>query len=321
VTEHQASEIGPCPKVGVVNDKVSDPQQPGPWLARAKINLYLHVTDRRADGYHCLDSLVVFADIGDTVMVEENDALTLDIVGPFANELQADESNLVWQAATALAKTAGRDAQISAPRPPWARITLHKSLPIAAGIGGGSADAAATLLALRSLWDISIDDEALAALAAPLGADVPLCLTTAPSMITGIGHDVTKATPLPPFAILLANPMQPLSTAAVFEKLAMPVPNRQSWRDEPMQQDDFFQTLSGFRNDLEAPARALCPVLDDVLAAIGKLPHCRLTRMSGSGATCFGLFDDLGDAEAAAALLLGQRANWWVRACSIGGTL
>jgi 4-diphosphocytidyl-2-C-methyl-D-erythritol kinase len=207
----------------------------------------------------------------------------------------------------------------AAGRPPQARITLHKSLPIAAGIGGGSADAAATLLALRALWKLPIDDDALATLAAPLGADIPVCLRTVPSIITGIGHDVGEVGILPSFAVLLVNPAQPLSTAAVFKNMHRPFSDNQPMHEFPSQRDDFIQALARQRNDLEVPARALCPVLDEVLAALSALPQCRLARMSGSGATCFGLFDVLAEAEAAAALLSGNHQDWWVRAASIEG--
>ncbi len=283
------------------------------WRARAKINLYLHITGRQADGYHCLDSLVVFADIGDEIEVGICDGLRLDIDGPFAPGLPADETNLVWQAATALATAAGVEAR--------ANIKLYKSLPVAAGLGGGSADAAATLLALRALWHLPMDNRALLDLAAGLGADVPVCLSARPSLMTGIGHDVMPAPPLPPFALVLVNPMQTLSTAAVFKQVKHPFKPSQPWLEKPGRSRDMAQSLNLRRNDLEPAARYLAPVISEVIIALENLPDCRLARMSGSGATCFALFDDLAKAEAAAKILRGRRTDWWVRAsAAVGAT-
>ena len=273
------------------------------WLARAKVNLYLHVTGRRADGYHCLESLIVFADLGDTLEVEACDDLILNIDGPFAEGLPTDRENLVWQAALALAQAAGVRAE--------ARIRLHKLLPVAAGIGGGSADAAAAILALRALWQLPMDDAGLQDLAAD------------PSVISGIGHDVRPAPPLPSFALLLVNPLQHLSTAAVFEELRQPFTASQPWSELPATPQaamrDLTAALSQRRNDLEAPARRLAPVVGQVLEALAVLPRCRLARMSGSGATCFGLFDDLADAETAAGALAATGADWWVQASAVEG--
>lgn len=287
----------------------------GSWRARAKVNLYLHITGRRADGYHCLDSLVVFADIGDEIRVETCDELRLGIDGPFAPGLPADETNLVWQAAAALAKAAGVQARAS--------IRLHKSLPVAAGLGGGSADAAATLLALRELWHLPMNDKALHDLAASLGADVPVCLDARPSLISGIGHDVVPSPPLPCFALVLANPMQTLSTAAVFRQLKQPFKSSQPWRGTPDQgrfpARSLAQSLALRRNDMELAACHLVPIVGEVIATLRSLPGCRLARMSGSGATCFGLFDDFAAAETAAKMLARARTDWWVRPSAVVG--
>ena len=296
-------------------EAVADPRAAaataGSWRARAKINLYLHITGRRADGYHCLDSLVVFADLGDEIEVEANDGLRFSIAGPFAPGLPTDESNLVWQAATALSRAAGIKARAS--------IRLRKNLPVAAGLGGGSADAAAALLALRALWHLPMDDRALHELAAGLGADVPVCLSTRPSLISGIGHDVIPAPPLPPFALVLVNPMQALSTAAVFKQVKQPIKSSQPWRETPDKGQSLAQCLDLRRNDLEPAARHLAPVVGEVITTLENLPGCCLARMSGSGATCFGVFDDLARAEAAADILTGARTDWWVRACAVVG--
>ena len=283
----------------------------GQWRAHAKINLYLHVNGRRADGYHCLNSLIVFASLGDIIEVEASDDLALTMDGPFAAGLPVDQNNFVLQAATSLARVAGIQAR--------ARIRLHKTLPVAAGLGGGSADAAATLLALRALWQLPIDDTALHALAAQLGADVPVCLTARPSLIGGIGHAVQPAPPLPCFALLLVNPGQAVSTAAVFEDLQNAFAPSLPWRESTGQAAALAQALAQRRNDLEPAARRLAPVIGDVIETVAALPHCRLARMSGSGATCFGLFDELNHAETAAGKLAAARTDWWVQASAVEG--
>lgn len=283
----------------------------GQWLAHAKINLYLHVTGRREDGYHFLDSLIVFAELADTIEVEAADDLVLKIDGPFAAGLPVDQTNLVLQAATSLARRTGIKA--------GARITLHKNLPVAAGIGGGSADAAATLLALRNLWQISIDDVALHTLATQLGADVPVCLDTRPSLIAGIGHDISQTPPLPEFALLLVNPGQPISTAEVFGKLHDQNATNPPWRERPSDPAALAHALAQRRNDLEKPAICLAPIIGEVINSVAALPGCLLARMSGSGATCFGLFEDLAGAETAARKLTATRTDWWVKASGIEG--
>lgn len=280
------------------------------WPARAKINLFLHVTGRRPDNYHCLESLVVFADVADLIEVEDSDRLSLGIHGPFAAGLPNDRDNLVLQAALLLAKATGRE--------PRGRIILHKNLPVAAGIGGGSADAAAALLALRSLWRATIDDDDLFELAAELGADVPVCLNGQPAMMRGIGHDISPAPALPRCAILLVNPNQSVITADVFRNLLPPY-------SPPLERPELsavrqISDLNRSRNDLEPAARALAPVIGEVLHDLAGLDPCRLARMSGSGATCFGLFDKLSEARAAAAKIAARRPEWWVRAGLIACT-
>ncbi len=291
------------------------------WPARAKINLFLHVTGRRPDGYHCLESLVVFADLADLIEIESSNDLSLTIRGPFAAGLPADQGNLVLQAALLLAKDTG-----SVPR---GRIILTKNLPVAAGIGGGSADAAATLLALRSLWQVAMDDAALHDLAAELGADVPVCLGSRPAMISGIGHDLMGVEALPPCALLLVNPNQAVRTADVFAQLQPPYatphcldrawPTKSAPESAASSVATLTEVLNRTRNDLEPAARTLAPVIGEVLADISALRHCRLARMSGSGATCFGLFDDLSAARAASGELAGQRPDWWIGSSSIQG--
>ncbi len=272
-------------------------------LAKAKVNLDLHVVRRREDGYHDLDSLVVFPDLGDGLVLEKADTLTLAIEGPFAQALGDESDNLVLEAARRLGEMVGRSPDVA--------ITLTKRLPVSAGIGGGSADAAAALRGLVRLWDLPFSFGDLVPLAVTLGADVPVCLPSTPARMTGIG-DRLAAFALPrPLPILLANPGQPVSTPAIFKALTDMTGKRRlapEFRDEA----SFFDALHASENDLEAPARALLPEIAEVLSDIDLLPGCRLARMSGSGATCFGLFEDETSLGEAAAGLAAARPAWWV---------
>ena len=269
--------------------------------APAKLNLHLHVTGRRADGYHLLDSLVVFADIGDDLLATEADELTLAISGPFAGALAGTGAdNLVLRAAAALR------ARHRIER--GARLELRKNLPVASGIGGGSADAAAALRALGRLW--GIDAAADHALAVGLGADVPACLRSIPVRMGGIGDRLDPAPVLPgTFFLVLANPGVEVSTREVFRarggafRPAAGLPTH--WPDAPTMARD----LAALFNDLEAPAIALEPLIGDVLALLRAAPGCLLGRMSGSGGTCFGLFET--PAQAARASSACQARGWW----------
>lgn len=275
-------------------------------FAPAKINLYLHVTGRRPDGYHLLDSLAVFAAIGDLVTAEPADDVRLSLSGPFAEPLRLEPDNLVLRAARALAEHAGVPAR--------AHLTLRKVLPIASGIGGGSADAAATLRACAALWGLRPNPDDWTAIALGLGADVPVCLDSRPSRMGGIGEVLSAAPALPACGLVLVNPGVAVSTPQIFrtrvgglsESATLP----SSWPDTAAMAAD----LSALGNDLTDAAVTLCPVIGDVLAAIAALPGCRLARMSGSGATCWGLFDsaDLA-AKAADRLTSVDRRNtaWW----------
>ena len=268
--------------------------------ARAKVNLYLHVTGRRADGYHTLDSLVVFTELADSVTVCPAVGLSLAVDGPFAADLGAARDNLVWRAAGALAEAAGVPAD--------AEIRLTKRLPVAAGLGGGSADAAAALLAMRQLW--GGDGADVAALAADLGADVPACLAGVAAFIGGIGEDVTPAPALPAAGLVLVNPGVPLATPRVFAARSGDYSGPERFAEPPETAADLAALLGQRRNDLTVAAVGLCPPIGGVLAALEAAPGCRLARMSGSGATCFGLFDDLDAARHGAAAV--ARPGWWV---------
>ncbi len=268
--------------------------------APAKVNLSLAVTGKRPDGYHLLDSLVVFGPAADTLHASSAADLSLTVEGPFAAGLAAEPDNLVLRAARALADWAGCPAR--------AALVLEKHLPVASGIGGGSADAAAALRVLCRLWQLRPGADALAALALRLGADVPVCLGSRPSHMTGVGEGVAPLPPLPPCGLLLANPGVAVSTAEVFRARgsgasAVP-PLPPSWRDAA----SLAATLAGRPNDLQEAACGVAPGIRAVLAALAALPGCLLARMSGSGATCFGLFADPAQAAAAAR---GLPAAWW----------
>ena len=269
-------------------------------FAPAKVNLYLHVTGRRADGYHLLDSLVVFAGVGDRLDVGAADVLALELAGSGAGALEAEPDNLVLRAARALAAEAGIG--------PRARIRLAKELPVAAGLGGGSADAAATLRALQRLWGITVAPGRLAEIAAALGADVPACIASAPCRMEGIGEVLGPAPALPCYGLLLANPRVELATPAVFRARRGAFSARaclpEGWTDAAGMARD----LSALSNDLEAAAESLCPAVAETLAALRALPGCLLARMSGSGATCFALFATPDEAARAAGCL---PAPWW----------
>ncbi len=268
-------------------------------LARAKVNLSLRVTGRRDDGYHLLDSVVAFADIGDWLTVEPARAFSLTITGPFADGLSAGDDNLVTRAANLLAADLGRTPNVA--------ITLEKHLPLASGIGGGSADAAATLLLLQELWGASVD---LATLGARLGADVPVCLASHSCRMTGIG-EVLQPLTLPAAPALLVNPGVAVPTAAVFRAgagaFSPPI-------EVPLTSTLAQLVLDG-GNDLTAAAIALAPEIARVLSALTALPGVRAAAMSGSGATCFALLDD---PATAAATLTALHPHWWCKATVLG---
>ncbi len=271
--------------------------------APAKINLALHVCGRRDDGYHLLDSLVVFAGVGDRISVAPSDTLTLSLTGPFAAGLTADSDNLVLRAARLLAGSSGRGAA----------ITLEKNLPVASGIGGGSSDAAATLIACAAVWNLDAD-ALLAADFTVLGADVPVCVVRRPAVMRGIGEDITALENLPPLWMVLANPGQPLATKTVFNTLRGrfgkpldPVPPKPDAAG-------LVEYLEGQRNDLTAPALELMPRIGMILNALAATPGCRLARLSGSGATCFGLYESQSAAQGAAKSLKEAHSSWWVAA-------
>ena len=281
-------------------------------FAPAKINLYLHVLGRRADGYHLLDSLVAFADIGDWMSAAPADTLSLTVSGPEGAALAGlGDDNLVLRAARAFATHHGVTA--------GAALHLDKQLPAASGIGGGSSDAAATLRALAALWGRPIDETAMR-IAASLGADVPACLDGRPVWVGGIGERLDPLPGLPPVGVVLANPRRELPTASVFRARQGDFTTDQFARATPRHAVGLFGLLRQCRNDLTEAARGLVPEIGMVLDRLAALPDAYLSRMSGSGATCFALFADRAAAERAAVLLAADEPGWWVRAGALLST-
>ncbi len=269
-------------------------------LAPAKVNLFLHVRGRRADGYHLLESLAVFPTLGDRLWAEPARGLSLSMAGPFGDMLPADGDNLVLRAAAALGPGRG------------AALRLEKTLPVASGIGGGSADAAAALRLLARLWGVAVPE----GLALSLGADVPVCVVSRARMMGGVGEVLTPAPAMPAAGILLVNPMVSVSTLQVFGRLARregppaTPPPVGGFAGLP----DLVAWLGAQRNDLQEAAMGLCPPIGEVLEALSGAP---LARMSGSGATCFALYPSAAEAEAAALPLRRARPGWWVAAAAL----
>ncbi|OBZ92829.1 4-diphosphocytidyl-2C-methyl-D-erythritol kinase [Pararhizobium polonicum] len=283
-------------------------------VAPAKINLALHVVGQRADGYHLLESLVTFADAGDRIgfSVSAEDCFTLS--GRFSTDLQEADAagNLVLKARDLLrAYLAERGIQAGP-----VHLHLEKNLPVASGIGGGSADAAATLLGLLELWGVPVDHSGLEEIALKLGADVPMCLEGRPLIARGIGEDIEPLSEFPSFPMLIVNPRKAVSTPVIFRMLTsktnpplvMP-PGRRDW----------IETLKGLRNDLEPPALGLEPEIAAVSRALAET-GASFVRMSGSGASCFALFANTDARDAAADILSTRNPSWYVLSCSsIGG--
>jgi 4-diphosphocytidyl-2-C-methyl-D-erythritol kinase len=272
-------------------------------IARAKLNLYLHVLSRRADGYHELDSLVAFAAFGDRLSFAPAERVSLNVDGPFAEALLQGD-NLVLSAAKRLQERFAVAA--------GAEIRLEKRLPVAAGLGGGSADAAAALIGLSRLWRVERGGADLTGLAAELGADVPACLASQPSFTGGVGERLQPVPGFPELGVILANPRIPLPTPAVFGSRTGAFSKPARWTHRLRDAEELIALLAERRNDLTRPALALVPEIGAVLAALGELPEVRLARMSGSGATCFGLTLTASAAERGAEALRARAPGWWV---------
>jgi 4-diphosphocytidyl-2-C-methyl-D-erythritol kinase len=282
-------------------------------LAPAKVNLDLLVTGRTPHGYHELDSLVVFADLGDRLTFRAAPTLELVLEGPFAGALRDAPDNLVLAAARRLAAAAGVA--------PAARITLEKVLPVASGIGGGSADAAATLRGLARIWRLDWPADRLRELGLALGADVPVCVYGRPARLRGIGERLDPIRGLPDLPLVLVNPGVPVATAAVFKAFELPtMAVRRPVLPAHPSLGRFAIWLDASRNELEPAALALAPAIGAVLHRLRSLEDCLLARMSGSGATCFGLFADPGKAAAAVAAIRAAEPGWWCESCTAPGS-
>jgi 4-diphosphocytidyl-2-C-methyl-D-erythritol kinase len=294
--------------------------------APAKVNLTLRVIGCRADGYHDIESLVVFAAVGDTLTFAPGRTLTLSVRGPTASESGDSADNLVLKAARALAE------RVDGLRP--GRFALAKRLPVAAGLGGGSADAAAALRLLARANRIPPDDPRLLQAARATGADVPVCLDPRPRVMRGVGDILSALLDLPRLPAVLVNPGVAVPTKDVFAALdshpevqaqRASKPDSQRAHGHPsrpgfaghLRTTDLLAAIEATGNDLEAPAIALQPVIAEVLASLRSMPACRLARMSGSGATCFGLFDTTRATAAAGRALRGAHPTWWVRATTL----
>jgi 4-diphosphocytidyl-2-C-methyl-D-erythritol kinase len=284
-------------------------------FAPAKINLYLHVGPPGADGFHPLNSLMVFADVGDEVSISSVSELPIRLTGPFASGL-GDGDNLVVRAARQLAAHLGR-------REPLPALVLDKHLPVASGLGGGSADAAATLRLLNAEWKACLSPVELEALAADLGSDVPACVRSRPVTASGRGEILGPAPVLPSLPAVLVNPGVACPTGEVYRAYDL---SARFGGSDPVPLPGVLTHaaaaalwLGDLRNDLEAPAIAVAPVVRDVLERLRAAPETRLARLSGSGATCFAICADPGSAHRLAADIRRTHTDWWVRACSLGG--
>lgn len=293
---------------------MNQPVSPIIERAPAKINLYLHVTGKREDGYHLLDSLVVFANDGmaaaDEISLSASDAYSLKITGPYSSVLKNEspknnhDNNLVTKALRSLSSKLRRA--------PHYAVELYKNLPVASGIGGGSADAAAALRAAAKLWNIPVDSEMVKRTAMETGADVLACLYNKPCYFGGIGDIIDGVDDLPRTYMVLVNPNVPLPTPHVFKARVGDFTPAARFPHMPKTAEELAALLSARTNDLQVPAKLLCEVITDVLAALNAQPNCLLARLSGSGATCFGLFARIEDAEAAASAIRQLGREWWV---------
>ena len=283
--------------------------------APAKVNLTLRVLGRRSDGYHEIESLVAFADIGDALSFAPGGELTLAVRGPSAKDSGETADNLVLKAARALSERV--------PTVGWGAFELDKRLPVAAGLGGGSADAAAALRLLARTYGLAADDPLLYAAARATGADVPVCIDPRTRLMRGIGEILSAPLKLPALQGVLVNPGVAVATRAVFAgwtpPATPPIPIDPAVIAALKGRDALMQFLKDQANDLEAPAVALAPAIADVLAALRSQPRCEVARMSGSGSTCFAVFFSAADAITAAENIHAKHAEWWVRATALGG--
>ncbi len=280
--------------------------------APAKINLYLHVLGRRPeDGYHLLDSLTVFVDAGDELRIEEGEGLSLRVEGPMASGLsqESQENNLIVRAARRLGERLGKPLDVS--------FTLIKNLPIASGIGGGSSDAAAALRLLAEKWGMDANDGLLREVAAELGQDIPCCIAAKTCYLRGVGGELAAGPRLPETHMVLVNPNRPLPTPEVYKRRSGKFAEAAPLERDPSTAAELAEMLLLRENSLAAAAIAIMPEIAEILESLASTPDCLLARMSGSGATCFGLYPSRAAAEAAAAAIAMSHPSWWVKPCAV----
>lgn len=283
--------------------------------APAKINFFLAITGKRDDGYHLMDSLIVFLNVFDHITVEANGTGCISVSGPFADAVPGDASNIVWRAAAVLAEDMPGVAETIGTK--TIDIHIEKNIPVGAGLGGGSTDAAAVMRALCRLWSCDLDETALRRAGLRVGADVPACLAACPVYVGGIGDELTSAR-VPAFDILVVFPERHVSTAAVYRAFdamgadspAVPA----GLEDAP----PAVRAIAARNNDLQQAAISLVPEIETCLAALAACEGCLLARMSGSGSACFGIFEDAATASRAAAEIAGAHPGWWIRAAQTG---
>jgi 4-diphosphocytidyl-2-C-methyl-D-erythritol kinase len=278
-------------------------------LAPAKINLFLHITGRRPDGYHLLQSLMVFVDVGDELEFSPHDSLFIDVDGPFAGDMPPPQENLVCRAAQLLAQEYKTQAH--------GRITLRKKLPVASGIAGGSSDAATALQGCARLWGLHEEPGRIQKIAQALGADVPACLARKPVWAEGIGEKITRLPEMPAMHFVLVNPLVPTPTPEVFRRFKgkFSAPLQFSGRRRSL--SEWIADIRLYRNDLLEPALEVSPAIRDVLQALETTPGCAVARLSGSGATCFGIFETPEGAIAAVNHLKQKHPRWWIAPASL----
>lgn len=273
-------------------------------LAPAKINLFLHITGKRADGYHLLQTMMVFVDVGDELTITPYDGIFIDVEGTFATEIGTPHDNLVYKAAQML----GDEYRVK----PHGNIVLRKNLPIASGIGGGSSDAAATLIGLSKLWGLPDEPARLQKIAQKLGADVPACLMRKPVWAEGVGEKVTTLPDMPGLCFVLLNPMTPTPTPEVFKHFKSRHSPAIQFTGRRKSMQEWIADLKLYRNDLTDAAMEVSPLVKTALQSIAETPNCHFARLSGSGATCFGVYDSPEAASAAANKLRQKHPRWWV---------
>lgn len=281
-------------------------------LAPAKINLFLEVTGLKEDGYHTIESMIAFLDVGDHINLCPAEAFSLVVTGPFADLVPADASNLVAKAVMLMENISGRSLPVA--------VTVEKNIPVGAGLGGGSSDAAAMIAGLCDLFDLDIDDDARQKAALTLGADVPVCLAGRPVHASGIGEEMTVIDDCPSFDLLVVHPGVSLATPSVFKAYDMAHTDtpccQPSSRFAPI---SYVDALAMRRNDLEEAAISLAPDVAVVLSWL-MASGCQLARMSGSGSACFGIFADRGGAERAARQLRRDHPTWWAQVARLQGS-